>query len=88
MIGLVRRLAVPIALTSLAVNAVMLVVSAVLWWLAIERGWLASVVFVSNVSMLALVFASVSGVAAALAGLLALMPTDDLVSVDDESSST
>jgi hypothetical protein len=56
----------------------MLVVSAVLWAIAAAKGWLASVTFVSNVSMLALVFAAVSGVAAALAGLLALLPTDDL----------
>jgi hypothetical protein len=76
--NLIRRLALPIAVTSLGVNAVMLVVSALLWWLAAAKGWLASVTFVSNVSMLALVFAAVSGVAAALAGLLALLPTDDL----------
>lgn len=78
LLDLIRRLAVPIAVTSLAVNTVMLAVSAVLWWLAAIKGWLASVTFVSNVSMLALVFASVSGVAAALAGLLALMPSDDV----------
>lgn len=75
---LIRRLALPIAITSLGVNTVMLLVSALLWWLAAAKGWLSSVTFVSNVSMLALVFASVSGVAAALAGLLALLPTDDL----------
>lgn len=86
MLDLVRRLAVPIALTSLAVNSVMLVVSAVLWGVAAAKGWLASVTFVSNVSMLALVFASVSGVAAALAGLLTLMPTDDVVDVEPENS--
>lgn len=69
---LVRRLALPIAVTSLVVNTLMLVVSALLWYLAAVQGWLASVTFVSNVSMLALLFAAVSGVAAALAGLLAL----------------
>lgn len=78
MLALIRRLAVPIAVTSLAINAIMLVVSAVLWWLAWREHWLGKVEFVSHVSMLALVFAAVSGVAAALAGLLALMPTDDL----------
>lgn len=78
MIDLVRRLAIPIAVTSLAVNMVTLVISVILWYLAALEGWLSSVVFVSNVSMLALVFAAVSGVAAGLAGLLALMPTDEL----------
>lgn len=78
MVDVIRRLALPIAVTSLAVNMVMFVVSVVLWGLAAMRGWLSSVVFVSNVSMLALVFAAVSGIAAGLAGLLALMPTDDL----------
>lgn len=76
MLDLVRRLAIPIAVTSLLVNGVMLVLSAGLWWLAIVEGWLGKVEFVSHVSMLALVFAAVSGVAAGLAGLLALMPTD------------
>jgi hypothetical protein len=75
---LIRRLALPIAVTSLVVNLVMLVVSALLWVWAASRGLLDSVTFVSNVSMLALVFAAVSGVAAALAGILALMPTDDV----------
>jgi hypothetical protein len=79
MVELIRRLALPIAVTSLAVNAVMLVASALLWWWAAANGQLDSVVFVSNVSMLALVFAAVSGLAAALAGVLALVPTDDLV---------
>jgi hypothetical protein len=35
-------------------------------------------VFVAHVSMLALVFSAVSGTAAGLAGILALMPTDTL----------
>lgn len=75
---LIRRLALPIAITSVAVNLAMLVISAVLWWWAATHGLLSSVTFVSNVSMLALVFAAVSGVAAGLAGLLALLPTDDI----------
>ena len=78
-VKLVRRLAIPVAVTSIVVNAVMLVVSVVIWWLAIDKGWLDQVEFVSHVSMLALVFSAVSGVAAALAGVLALVPTDDLV---------
>jgi hypothetical protein len=73
---MIRRLALPIAITSLAVNLVMLIVSCVLWWLAVVHGWVDSVEFVSHVSMLALVFAAVSGVAAALAGILTLVPTD------------
>jgi ABC-type polysaccharide/polyol phosphate export permease len=76
-IDLIRRLALPIAITSLAVNTVMLVASCVLWWLAIVYGWVDSVAFVSHVSLLALVFAAVTGVAAALAGILALVPTDN-----------
>lgn len=83
MIRLIRRLALPIAITSLAVNIVILVSSVVLWWLAIVNGWLDSVTFVSNVSMLALVFAGVSGIAAAVAGLLALVPTDDILPKQD-----
>jgi hypothetical protein len=79
MLSLVRRLALPIAVTSLIVNVVVLIVSLVLWWMAIVKGWLDEVTFVSNVSMLALVFAGVSGVAAGLAGILALVPTDDIV---------
>jgi hypothetical protein len=90
-IALIRRLALPIAVSSLLVNIVITIVSVVLWWLAAARGWLSSVTFVSNVSMLALVFAGVSGLAAAVAGILALVPTDDIldnvkdaVSGDDE----
>jgi hypothetical protein len=79
MIDLIRRLALPIAITSLVVNVVITIVSCVLWAMAAARGWLSSVVFVSNVSMLALVFAGVSGVAAAVAGILALVPTDEVV---------
>lgn len=79
MIQTIRRLALPIAITSLVVNIIVCVISAVLWILAIELGWLSSVTFVSNVSMLALMFSGISGVAAGLAGILALLPTDDLV---------
>ena len=79
MIALIRRLALPIAITSIVVNGLMLIVSAVIWWWAAATGSLDSVTFVSNVSMLALVFAAVSGVAAAIAGVLALLPTDDVV---------
>jgi hypothetical protein len=80
-IALIRRLALPIAITSIVVNGIMLVLSLVIWWLAIEKGWLDKVEFVSHVSMLALVFSAVSGVAAAVAGVLALVPTDDLIDV-------
>lgn len=80
MIAWIRRVALPIAIVSIVVNAVMLVVSLAIWWAAIVNGWLDSVVFVSHVSMLALVFSAVSGVAAAVAGVLALVPTDDLLS--------
>jgi len=73
-IDVIRRLALPIAVTSLAVNVAMLIVSCVIWVLAGMNGWLDSVVFVSHVSMLALVFSAASGVAAGLAGILALMP--------------
>lgn len=79
MIQIIRRLALPIAITSLAVNLVVTIVSFVLWWLAVVNEWLDSVTFVSNVSMLALVFAGISGVAAGLAGILALLPTDDVI---------
>ena len=79
MIDTIRRLALPIAITSLAVNVLVLVISLVLWWMAIAWGWLDSVVFVSNVSMLALVFSGVSGIAAGLAGILALVPTDEII---------
>lgn len=75
-IAALRRVALPIALVTLVVNLVMLVVSAGLWWLAISRGWLDSVTFVSHVSMLALVFSAVSGIAAGIACVLALVPTD------------
>jgi hypothetical protein len=83
MIALVRRCALPVAITSIIVNAVMLIASVVIWWLAIKEGWLDEVTFVSHVSMLALVFSAISGVAAALAGVLALIPTDDLLGGDD-----
>lgn len=79
MIETIRRLALPIAITSLVVNVMVCLVSGVLWALAIYYGWLDSVTFVSNVSMLALLFSGISGVAAGLAGILALLPTDDVV---------
>jgi hypothetical protein len=81
-IALIRRLALPVAITSIIVNAVMLVASLVIWWMAAVEGWLDEVEFVSHVSMLALVFSAVSGVAAAVAGVLALVPTDDLIADD------
>lgn len=86
MITVLRRLALPIAVTSALVNLVMLVISAVLWWLAIAKGWIDSVTFVSHVSMLALVFSAVSGIAAAVAGILALIPTDDILGDDPPPS--
>ena len=79
MFELIRRLALPIAIVSLAVNAVILIMSGILWYLAIANGWVDSVTFVSHISMLALVFAGISGVAAGLAGILALVPTDDVL---------
>lgn len=78
MIEVLRRVALPIALVTLIVNLVMLIVSAGLWWLAIRQGWLDSVEFVSHVSMLALVFSALSGIAAGVACVLALVPTDDV----------
>lgn len=81
MIRIIRRLAIPVAVTSAVVNLIMLIVASVLWWVAVQRGWISSVEFVAHVSMLALVFSAVSGVAAALAGILALVPTDDLIDV-------
>jgi len=83
-VTLIRRLALPIAITSIVVNGVMLIVSLVLWWLAFVEGWLDEVTFVAHVSMLALVFSALSGVAAAVAGVLALVPTDDLIEIPDE----
>lgn len=79
MVALIRRLALPVAITSIIINFLMLVVSVIIWWMAAVKGWLDEVTFVSHVSMLALVFSAVSGVAAALAGILALVPTDDLL---------
>jgi len=81
-VALIRRIALPIAITSIVVNAVMLVVSCIIWWMAYVNGWLDSVTFVAHVSMLALVFSAVSGVAAAVAGVLALVPTDDLLDAE------
>jgi len=81
-ITLIRRLALPIAVTSIVINGIMLIASLVIWYMAIVKDWLELVEFVSHVSMLALVFSAVSGVAAAVAGVLALVPTDDLIDVD------
>ena len=91
MLETIRRLALPIAITSLVVNLLVTVVSFVLWGMAIANNWLESVVFVSNVSMLALVFAGISGIAAGLAGILALVPTDEIVEKvlgDDEDDAS
>ena len=82
MLTLIRRLALPVAITSIVVNAIMLIASLVIWWMAAVNGWLDEVTFVSHVSMLALVFSAISGVAAAIAGVLALVPTDDVVDLD------
>lgn len=79
MIQVLRRLALPIAITSLVVNLVMTAVSLGLWWLAIANGWVESVTFVSHVSMLALVYGGVSGLAAAVAGILALFPPGEIL---------
>jgi len=86
-IGLIRRLALPIAVVSLIVNAFITIVSLVLWYLALQNKWLDSVTFVSNISMLALLFAGISGTAAATAGILALVPTDDLFADEGSGSS-
>lgn len=83
MLTLVRRLAIPVVVTSIVVNALMLVVSLVIWWWAAATGRLDSVTFVSNVSMLALVFAALSGVASAIAAVIALVPTDDLLDLPE-----
>lgn len=85
-VALLRRLAVAIAVASLLVNLLVLVVSAVLWAVATAAGWVHSVTFVSHVSMLALVFAGLSGTASGIAGLLILIPTDDLVADDTPPS--
>ena len=85
MIRFIRRIALPVAITSIVVNALMLIISLIIWIMAARNGWLDDVVFVSHVSMLALVFSAVSGVAAAVAGVLALVPTDDLMSNGSES---
>jgi hypothetical protein len=55
--------------TQLALNLTALAASAGLWIVAATTGWLSAVEFVAHVSMLALVLASLSGVAAALVGM-------------------
>ena len=64
---------------------IILILSVILWYLAINRGWLDSVTFVSHVSMMALVFAGISGLASGIAGILALVPTDDLMDAVEET---
>lgn len=82
MIQVIRRLAIPIAVTSLVVNGIIFVLSCVLWIAAIKYKWVDSVAFVSHVSMMALVFSGITGIAAGLAGIMALLPIDDNL-VDD-----
>jgi hypothetical protein len=72
----VARIALWIGAVSLVVNLGMLAVSLWLWKWAEDTGQINEVVFVSRVSMLALVFAAVSGLAAALAGIFAALPTE------------
>lgn len=69
-----HRLAKP--RTQLRLNGGALAGSAVLWTVAAAAGWLASVTFVSQVSMLALVLASFSGVAASIVALQAISGTN------------
>lgn len=83
MIEWFRKRALLIVIVSLLVNVFILVSAIVLWVLAIYFGWVDSIEFVSHISMLALVFSGVSGVAAAVAAIIALVPTDDLIAVDD-----
>lgn len=45
-------------------NVTMLIIAIVLWIAAFVFGWLSSLEFVSHVSMLALVYSAISGVAA------------------------
>lgn len=85
MIHLIRRIAVPVAITSILVNVITLIAAGVLWWMAAMEGWLDDVKFVSHISLLALVFSSISGVAAAVAGVLALVPTDDIIKEIDSA---
>lgn len=67
-----------ISIATFAVNAIILVASVVLWVLAVRFDWISTVEFVSHVSMLALLFSAISGVASSIAGIIALVPTDDL----------
>ena len=66
-------------LWSLVIQIITTIVSLALWAVATMQGWVKSVAFVSHVSMLALVFAGISGIASGLAGILAVVPTDDVV---------
>jgi hypothetical protein len=72
----IRRWAVPITIISLAVNVLIFVFSSILWVLAWKFNWVDSVAFVSHVSMMALVFSGVTGTAAGLAGMIALVSGD------------
>lgn len=47
------------------VNIALLTGSVILWLLAAKRKWLDDVVFVSHISMAALVYAAIAGIAAA-----------------------
>lgn len=49
-------------------NVVLLLGSAVLWVIAVPTGWVNSTAFVSHISMAALLFSAISGVAAGAAG--------------------
>lgn len=66
-ISIVGRLKAP--RTQLTLNLGALIASAGLWVVAAVTGWLELVEFVAHVSMLALVLASLSGVASALVGM-------------------
>ena len=79
MIESIRKHALLIAVACIVINVIMFVAGCALWVAAWMFGWLDSVVFISHVSLLALVFAGVSGVASAVAGILAVVPTDDVL---------
>jgi hypothetical protein len=58
-----------VAAGQLVLHSVLLVACIVLWIVAPRRGWLDDVTFVSHLSLAALVLATLSGVAAALAAM-------------------
>lgn len=79
MMRVLRRVAMPVALTTLAFAVVMLVVSTWLWVRAEEvrpdgTKAIADTLFIGRVSMLALEFAAVTGVAAGVSAVLAMVP--------------